>query len=275
MKAEEITALEAALGYRFRRVELLEQALTHSSHAHESESRAMGAPGTGAPATGEIRDNEQLEFLGDAVLGFITSQTLFERFPHFQEGHLSKMRAHLVSARHLVQVAGELELGKYLRLGKGEEKSGGRGKSALLVNALEAVLAAMYLDGGLERARGFILERIVDPEVTRLQEQSAAGFPIIDYKSTLQEFLQAQGRPQPSYTVVKEEGPQHRKVFTVELRIQAAGNGKPVLVGRAEGPTKKRAEQRAARQALEELRKTAEREAEGGKVRGTPASSES
>jgi len=243
MKAEEITALQTALRHRFRRPALLEQALTHSSHAHEIEARGASA------------DNEQLEFLGDAVLGFVTSQELFQRFPQYQEGQLSKLRAHLVSARHLVQVAEELELGRYLRLGRGEEKSGGRAKHALLVNALEAVLAALYLDAGMEKVRELIVRKVLDPELQRLGEQSEAGFAITDHKSALQEFLQATRRPQPSYIVVHEQGPEHKKTFTIELRIlDGGGNGKPVLVSRAEGSTKKRAEQRAAKEALEQLR---------------------
>ncbi len=246
MKVEEITALEAKLGYHFHRPELLRQALTHSSHAHEYEARNT---------SGEVRDNEQLEFLGDAVLGFITSQELFERFPQYQEGQLSKLRAHLVSAKHLVQVASDLQLGRYLRLGRGEEKSGGRAKQALLVNALEAVLAAMYLDAGMEQTREFVIAKVLDPELERLGGESATGFPITDYKSALQEFLQGTGRPQPSYTVVNEQGPEHNKTFTVELRVHDAGaNGNPLLVSRAEGSTKKKAEQRAAMEALEQLR---------------------
>ncbi len=246
MKAGEITALQTALGHRFRRPALLEQALTHSSHAHEIEARGA--------ATG-VRDNEQLEFLGDAVLGFVTSQELFERFPQYHEGHLSKLRAHLVSARHLVHVAEELELGRYLRLGRGEEKSGGRAKHALLVNALEAVLAALYLDAGMETVRELILRKVLDPELQRLGEQSEAGFAVTDHKSALQEFLQATGRPQPSYTVVQERGPEHKKTFTIELRVlNGGGNGKPLFVSRAEGSTKKKAEQRAAKEALEQLR---------------------
>ncbi len=243
MKTEEITGLEELLGHRFRQPALLEQALTHSSHAHEQESR-------GAPATA-LHDNEQLEFLGDAVLGFVTGQALFERFPHFHEGQLSKTRAHLVSARHLVEVADDLNLGRFLLLGRGEEKSGGRSKAALLVNALEAVLAALYLDAGLEPARDFILRRIIDPELERLAEQATGAFPITDHKSALQELLQAAGRPQPAYTVVKEEGPEHKKTFTVEVSIQ--GEGRAAYVSRAQGSTKKKAEQRAAKQALEYL----------------------
>jgi len=249
MQKQEITALEAELGHRFRSPELLEQALTHSSHAHESESRESGTAG----------DNEQLEFLGDAVLGFVTSETLFERFPQFHEGQLSKLRAHLVSARHLFDVASALELGRYLRLGRGEEKSGGRAKSALLANTLEAVLAALYLDGGIEPARRFILTRIVDPELERLASENAAGLSISDHKSALQEYLQASGSPQPSYSVVKEEGPEHSKTFTVELRVQPRPDGK-MVVSRGRGPTKKGAEQRAAQEVLARLRDGAEEE---------------
>ncbi len=245
MMAEELSALEAALGHRFERRELLERALTHSSHAHESAE---------AESPEAARDNEQLEFLGDAVLGFVTSEALFQRFPDHQEGDLSKLRAHLVSARHLIKVARQFQLGDYLRLGRGEEKSGGRGKSALLVNALEAVIAALYLDGGLEAARSFVRERIVDPEVQRLHQEHQGAMPVTDYKSALQEFMQGSGRPQPSYIVVREEGPEHSKTFTVEVRVHAAADVAGVHVSRAQGPTKKRAEQLAAQKALEELR---------------------
>lgn len=246
MEQQTITALEQALDHHFHRPGLLEQALTHSSHAHESEARAEQA---------SSRDNEQLEFLGDAVLGFVTSQLLYERFPEFHEGELSKLRAHLVSARHLVQVAKDLSLGDYLRLGRGEEKSGGRGKAALLVDALEAVLAAMYLDAGMETTRRFIVGRILEPELAALQQQGEGPLPVTDHKSALQEFLQASGRPQPIYSVVKEEGPEHKKLFTVELRVRQTPTDRGEYVSRAEGPTKKRAEQRAAREALAELRR--------------------
>jgi ribonuclease-3 len=140
----DLAALQAALGHTFKRPEMLERALTHSSHAHE-ESKAGGPD-----ATAEKLDNEQFEFLGDAVLGLVTSQLLFERFPTFHEGQLSKLKAHLVSAEHLVSVATRIGLGQYLRLGRGEERSGGRSKGTLLSDAIEAVIAAMYLDAGLE-----------------------------------------------------------------------------------------------------------------------------
>ena len=145
MKSRDIAPLEAAIGYRFNRPELIEQALTHSSQARELESMQIAD-------RKPVPDNEQLEFLGDAVLGFVTTQELFQRFPSFHEGELSKLRAHLVSEKHLIRVAQLLNIGHYLRLGRGEEKSGGRHKPALLVDALEAILAAVYLDGGFEAA---------------------------------------------------------------------------------------------------------------------------
>ncbi|MGH9670941.1 MAG: ribonuclease III [Terriglobales bacterium] len=239
MRSEEITSLEERIGHRFRDRELLERALTHSSHAHEREA------GSSVRA-----DNEQLEFLGDAVLGFVVSRLLCERFPNFHEGQLSKLRAHLVSARHLGGVAQRLELGRFLRLGRGEERSGGRSKSALLVNALEALLAAVYLDAGLETAHELIRQKIFEPELGLLQEQAGGGLPTTDHKSALQESLQARALPPPRYSVVMEHGPDHRKVFTVELRLRSA-EGEQVY--RAQGSTKKEAEQDAARQALEKL----------------------
>jgi ribonuclease-3 len=244
MKPRDIALLEETLGYRFQRRELLEQALTHSSHARESEALK--------PAdTVKIGDNEQLEFLGDAVLSLVTTEALFQRFPQFREGELSKLRAHLVSEKHLIRVAEQLEMGAYLRLGRGEEKSGGRGKTALLVDSLEAVLAAMYLDGGVEPARRFVLGSIVDPELQHIAA-NGTSLPVSDYKSALQEKLQATGRTQPAYVLVKEQGPEHNKTFTVEARLQT-GESKPEFVGRAEGSTKKNAEQGAARQVLEYL----------------------
>jgi ribonuclease-3 len=244
MKAREIMALEESLGYHFQRPELIEQALTHSSQAREVE--ALGTSGS-SPRTG---DNELLEFLGDAVLGLVTSEALFHRFPGLSEGHLSKLRAHLVGQRHLLRAAEQIQLGHYLRLGRGEEKSGGRSKATLLADGLEAVLAALYLDGGWAVARDFILRTIVDPELAHMNLETSA-MPVMDFKSALQEKLQANGNPQPLYALVKEEGPEHKKTFTVEVRLQDAGA--PEFVARAQGSTKKRAEQEAARQLLEHL----------------------
>jgi ribonuclease III len=245
----DLTDLQRALGHHFKNPELLERALTHSSHAHE-ESKVAGAD------LGEQRqDNEQFEFLGDAVLGLVTSELLFGRFPSFHEGQLSKLKAHLVSAGHLVNVAARLELGQYLRLGRGEERSGGRMKSTLLSDALEAVIAAIYMDAGMLQARDFIIREVLAPELERVRTEIEHEFSLADYKSALQELLQSSGRLQPVYATVKEEGPDHRKVFTVEARIYPQGQSKPEFVAQAEGGTKKKAEQLAAKQALDHLRR--------------------
>src|SRR5438067_8479919 len=184
--AREVVILEKTLGHVFASPELLHQALTHSSQARESEAARP-------TATERAKDNEQLEFLGDAVLGLVATEELFRRFPQFSEGQLSKLRAHLVSKNHLIRVAERLELGRYLRLGRGEEKSGGRYKSALLVDALEAVLGAIYLDAGLDATRSIILKQIVWPELQNFVALGTAG-KVTDFKSALQERLQAQGR---------------------------------------------------------------------------------
>jgi ribonuclease III len=242
MKEREITALEEGLGYHFRRRAVIEQAVTHSSQAREQEAQQAGDKY-------KVRDNEQLEFLGDAVLALVTSEELFQRFPHFREGELSKLRAHLVSERHLIRVAQQLELGHYLRLGRGEEKSGGRSKTALLVDALEAILAAIYLDGGLEVAREFVLRNVITPELERM-EQGGGTLPVTDFKSALQEAVQSLGLAQPAYLLVEEAGPEHSKTFTVEARLNTKNSKEPEFVGRAQGSTKKTAEQDAARQLL-------------------------
>lgn len=245
MKEREIATLEESLGYHFHRRAVIEQALTHSSQAREQEAQRPG------DTRYKVSDNEQLEFLGDTVLSLVTSEELFHRFPHFREGELSKLRAHLVSERHLIRVAQELELGQYLRLGRGEEKSGGRGKTALLVDALEAVLAAIYLDGGLDPAREFVLHKVITPELERMQREGGT-MPVTDFKSALQEAVQGLGLPQPAYVLVEEAGPEHRKTFTVEARLGRNGRD-PEFVGRAQGSTKKTAEQDAARQLLTAL----------------------
>src|ERR1700726_3628368 len=243
MKPRDMSELEQALGYQFLRPKLLEQALTHSSQARELESLQAQTPA-------RVEDNEQLELLGDAVLGLITTEELCNRFPSFREGELSKLRAHLVSEKHLIRVAQQLELGHYLRLGRGEEKSGGRSKTALLVDALEAILAAIYLDGGMEPAREFIVREILVPELERM-EREGGTLPMTDFKSALQETLQGLGMAQPSYVLVQETGPEHKKTFTVEVRLNTKnGEDRAEFVGRAQGTTKKTAEQDAARQLL-------------------------
>ncbi len=246
--SRDLSELETTLGYSFGRRELLEQALTHTSQARERDAQDGGEA--------HAVDNEQLEFLGDAVLGFISAEELCRRFPNLREGELSKLRAHLVSEKHLVKVSHKLGLGDYLRLGKGEEKSGGRRKTALLVDALEAVLAALYLDGGMGAARNLIVDEIMNPELGRIATDGAS-LPLTDYKSALQEKLQAIGLPQPVYVLVKEHGPQHKKTFTIEAYVTDANNRRsPEFVGRAEGSTKKSAEQESARLLLEHLAAT-------------------
>ena len=245
MNPNDLSPLEEALGYRFQRPEILLLALTHSSHARELQAAA---------ATMElIPDNEQLEFLGDSILSFAVSAELVQRFPHFQEGTLSKLRAQVVSEKYLVPIATRFQVGAYLQLGRGEENSGGRGKAALLCDALEAIIAAVYLDGGLECARRLILESILAPELERLNA-SGEVLLLTDYKSALQELIQTNSHQHLSYTVVGVDGPEHRKSFTVELRLlDASSPGTVVYVKRASGSTKKKAEQEAARQILEHL----------------------
>ena len=231
MVAEAFEQLEELVGYSFRDRQLLARALTHSSHP-------KALPGMAA------FDNEQLEFLGDAILGFVVSQRLVERFPEFSEGRLSKMKANLVSAHSLAVVAERLSLGRFLRLGRGEEKTGGRTKRALLVDAVEAVIAALYLDGGLQAASAFLHKFLLDERILGDAERLAAA----DHKSALQEWLQARGMPTVRYVVVGERGPEHEKIFTVQVECRGR------VIGRAEGASKKQAEQVAAQMALGVLR---------------------
>jgi ribonuclease-3 len=238
MKHLPLDTLEQALGHRFANRELLEQALTHSSFARESSSPA--------------EDNEQLEFLGDAALQLIASQELYQRFPGYHEGELSKLRAHLVNANHLLHCARKLDLGAYLRLGRGEEKTGGRRKNTLLADAVEAVLAALYLDGGLAAARAFVLEYILEPELERLAGAEGEVLLVADHKSRLQEVLRASGRPEPRYELAAEEGPAHCKSFTMRVVILDSAN-QVEFVSQGAGKTKKAATQMAAQCALERL----------------------
>jgi len=238
MRAE-LALLEARLDYRFSIPELLRRALTHSSAAHEAHT------GSGSPD----QDNEQLEFLGDSILGFLTSEALVKRYPGSHEGDLSRMRAHLVSATHLYGVACALDLGRYLELGRSEEMSGGRGKKTLLVDALEALIAAIYLDGGVEPARAFVAAEVLDAPRTgdpMLDPEIQAS--ITNFKSALQELAQSRKLPQPRYAIVRELGPEHSKTFTVEARVGKA------WTGQGEGASKKVAAQRAAQQVYQRLR---------------------
>jgi ribonuclease III len=229
----ELGVLEAAIGHVFRDRELFQRALTHKSRMHER-------PGE-IPSAG---DNEQLEFLGDAILGFVVSECLVRRFASAPEGRLSKLKAHLVSAARLYEVAQSLALGDFLFLGRGEEMSGGRSKKALLADAMEALIAAMYLDGGMEAARAFIETHVVGSFA--VADGSVDG-AVADYKSALQEMAQALRLPPPRYFIMAEEGPEHSKTFTVEVRV-----GKD-WTSQAQGLSKKAAGQKAAESVLQQL----------------------
>lgn len=224
----EFSELEERLGYRFTEENLLRQALTHKSFAHES---------------GNGSHNESMEFLGDAVLGFLITDFIYRDFPDLTEGRKSKIKAYLVSATTLSSLAIALEIPQFLRLGKGEEKTGGRQKNALSANALEAVVAAIYLDAGIDAIRSF-LEPLYSPLIEEIREGRAV---VEDPKTTLQEFLQARNLEPAHYSVSAESGPEHRKTFHVELRV---GRRK---LGDASGTTKKKAELLAARAALVKL----------------------
>jgi ribonuclease-3 len=239
--------LERALGHKFEQEHLLVQALTHSSLAHEFQLSEAARTDQPPP-----EDNEQMEFLGDAVIGLLVAESLYKRFPELSEGELTRLRSALVSRKHLGHVAARLKLGKYMRLSKGEERSGGRKKAALLANCMEAVIAALYLDAGLETTRAFVDRDIITPSVTELQKELLEGRSIGDHKSALQEYLQAQQGSQPVYVVKGETGPDHRKRFTVEVRLPDNGTAGKALA-RGTGTTKKKAEQEAARRALEKL----------------------
>jgi ribonuclease-3 len=226
---DEFDELQARIGYRFRDRGLLEHALTHKSRAAED-------------ASGGVTDNESLEFLGDAVLGLVVADALFHQYPDYDEGQKSKIKAAVVSTQSLARHAERLRLGEHLILGRGEEKTGGRFKQALLADGYEALIAALYLDGGLEAADTFLRKELKDA----IDEGVAQTF-VRDYKSTLQERLQALGRPLPEYRVSGETGPDHRKTFSVEVVV----NGE--VLGTATGRAKKEAEQEAARLALARL----------------------
>jgi ribonuclease-3 len=237
MRAEP-AVLEVKLKHRFTNPDLLRRALTHSSLAYEIRC-AGGIP---------LGDNEQLEFLGDSVLGFVVSDVLVERFPGYREGELSICKAQLVSAAHLHGVARRLDLGSYLELGRGEEMSGGRTKKTLLVDSLEAIIAAIYLDGGIEPAREFIVNEIMDlPTATDPDAGTDIQPAVSNFKSALKDLSKTLSLPEPRYATVREQGPEHSKTFTVEVRI-----GKECSA-QAEGRTKKIASQRAARGAYEKL----------------------
>lgn len=220
--------LEEKLGYTFRDSSLLENALTHSSCANESR--------------GKLHSNERLEFLGDSILGMVVAEHLYRNHPDLPEGELTRTRAALVCEESLVEVAKELGLGDYLKLGKGEEAGGGRNRPSIRADAVEAVLAAVYLDGGIGSARKIIQKYILTREVSSLSG-------IRDYKTALQELVQRESGQVLKYRLTGESGPDHDKRFFVEVAL----NGTPI--GNGEGHSKKEAEQMAAKAAIQKLQK--------------------
>ena len=227
----EIGDIQKKLGYVFKQEALLLEALTHRSFLHFPEQKT-------------VQHNERLEFLGDAVLGLVISESLVTLFPTFAEGELSKLKAGLISRVSLAKAAGRLTLGQWLRLGRGEEASSGREKHSLLANALEALIGAVYLDCDLEAARAFI-HKVLAVELANLQHQPE-GTIGGDWKSRLQEWAHKKDGTMPRYRVVQESGPDHRKVFDMIVEV----NGR--VMGRGTGNTKKEAEQQAAEQALKQ-----------------------
>jgi ribonuclease-3 len=232
--SETLGPLEERVGHRFRDLGLLEHALTHRSRAHED-------------ASGGVFDNESMEFLGDAVLGLVIADMLFRRYPKHSEGYKSKVKASIVSAASLTRLAEEIDLGRFMLLGRGEEKTGGRQKHAILADCFEAVIAAIYLDGGIDAAEAFIVARF-GPLIDVAGDQAADAEFTADWKSALQEWLQASGRGLPSYRLASASGPEHNKRFDVEVLVKGQG------IGRAFGRSKKDAEQQAAKAALVKLR---------------------
>jgi ribonuclease-3 len=239
MQAEP-SLLEVKIGYRFRDPVWLHRALTHRSFANEARPGAATTSG----------DNEQLEFLGDSILGFLVAEALVTRYPESREGDLSRMKAHLVSAAHLHGVARHVDLGSYLALGRSEEMSGGRSKKTLLVDGLEALLAAMYLDGGIEPVRAFVNAWVLDAPPDAEEEIDTEIHPALtNFKSALQELAQARHMPQPRYIILREHGPEHAKLFTLEARVGKEWSAQ------ADGRTKKLAAQRAARTLFDRMRR--------------------
>ncbi len=226
----EFEPLERLIGYRFRDRGLLEHALTHRSRVHED-------------ASGGVIDNESLEFLGDSILGFVIADMLFREFPQHNEGQKSKLKASIVSATSLGRLGERIGLGDYLILGRGEEKTGGRQKLALIADGYEALIAAVYLDGGIDPVRAFI-ERQFDALIEEARRTGAHATFTEDYKSALQEWLQSHDRGLPVYRLAAEVGPAHRRRFEVEVLV----SGQPMA--RAEGKSKKEAAQSAAKAAL-------------------------
>jgi len=224
-----IKDLEAALGYKFQNITLLQNALTHSSYANERWHNSL-------------LSNERLEFLGDSILGMVVAGYLFENFPDRPEGELTRMRADMVCETSLAAIAARIDLGKHLLLGHGEERFGGRNRASILADAVESVIAAAFLDGGMKAAADIVTRFVLcDVPVTKLHNT--------DYKTSLQELIQQKKNQTLCYRLVGESGPDHDKVFTAQVLLNDQ------VVGEGTGSSKKRAEQDAARSALEKLKK--------------------
>ena len=241
-----LSELETALGHTFRSPDLLVRALTHRSLANELAHQ-------GKEEATDSGDNERLEFLGDAVLNLVVAEALFAAHPEWQEGELTRVRAQLVSRNHMANIASSIDLGRYLRLSRGEDRSGLRNKSTVLSNTMEAVMGALFLDAGLEPVHVFVRNCVMGEAAEHLAEELRLGAALGNYKSALQERLQAARAGTPVYQVKSESGPDHRKRFLVEVRIKTDPGepGKPLARGL--GSTKKHAEQDAARRALDRL----------------------
>lgn len=223
---ERIGTLQRTINYQFNNIGILKEALTHSSYANESKNK-------------KIRYNERLEFLGDSVLGLVISEYIFARYKHLPEGELTKVRASVVCEPSLAIQARNIELGKYLLLGKGEEFTGGRERESILADALEALIGAIYIDSGIDQARNFILNHFMGSI-----KLASKGSLFKDYKTDLQELLQSKGLEKITYKVVNEHGPDHNKIFDVEVLLG------DTVIGRGSGKSKKEAEQRAAKEGI-------------------------
>lgn len=247
-----IEELEQLVGHRFKRREVLTLALTHRSYVYD----AVGSSAEEDRAD-PSHDNEQLEFMGDAALGLLAAEALCRRFPTSREGELTRLRASVVSRTHLGKVGARLGLGRFMLLGHTAEKNQGRTNAALFANTVEAIIAALYLDGGIEVARRFVEDQVLDGALPELEESLGTGArfsgSVGDHKSALQELLQATGMGRPQYRLLSESGPEHRRIFHVEVRMEGDESRNGALAD-AKGSTKKQAQQEAARLAFEKMR---------------------
>lgn len=230
METNDLSLLEEKIGYNFKNIRYLEIGVTHSSYANE--------------VRGGTEFNERQEFLGDSVLSIIVSDHIFRKYPEYPEGELTKLRAALVCEKALAKFAGEISLGDYLRLGRGEDANGGRRRPSILADAFESVIAAIYLDGGIEPATGFVM-RFINDELRHVED-----VPFKDYKTLLQEIIQKNPEERLTYVLVSETGPDHDKRF--EMNVMLNSN----VIGHGVGRTKKAAEQQASREALELMGET-------------------